>query len=317
MLRTHVLVVTLITLLVTLSLVPGAIAIADPAPPPPIVGGSRVPAGAWRDVVAVLGEYGRCTGTLIAPDVVLTAGHCIDARPTEVVVSTVDYDRPGGERIKVKWSRAYPSWFESYDIGVVMLEHVAIPKPRAIAAACLANERLTAAAPLTIVGFGLTTPAGDDDNSALHQATIPVLDALCASDPSCLPAIAPKGEFTAGGRGTDSCFGDSGGPALLDTEDGPVLVGVVSRGLALPGQPCGNGGVYVRADKVVAWIQTVTKRKLTRTTCDGGPADAAGDAEEVGGCAAGPGGAGGGLVLLIGLVVVRRRRRFGCDHAVR
>ncbi|MDB4963223.1 MAG: uncharacterized protein JWP01_3222 [Myxococcales bacterium] len=285
------------------------------AQPAPIVGGHKSPAGTWDDVVAVIGKTGVCSGTLIAPDVVMTAGHCIDTEPYEVITNTTDYARAGGDHIPVKWSRAYPEWFKRYDVGILMLEHMARPTPRAIAAACLANDRLRKASPLTIVGFGLTTPSGSDDNTELHEATIPVLDALCEGDPSCEVAVRPNGEFTAGGRGTDSCFGDSGGPAFLDTAMGPVLVGVVSRGLALPGQPCGNGGVYVRADKVVAWAQSVTERRFTRTTCTGEdrPGDEPGAGEEAGGgCSVAPGSGGVASLGCIGAgltIALRRRRR--------
>ena len=50
---------------------------------------------------------GTCTGTLIAPDVVLTAGRCVELAPTEVILNTRDYV-VGGDRIPVKWARAYP-----------------------------------------------------------------------------------------------------------------------------------------------------------------------------------------------------------------
>lgn len=282
-----------------------SLAAAQPAPP--IVGGTKVPYGAWPDVVAVKGLSGTCTGTLIAPDVVLTAGHCIEIEPIEIVAETTDYghDYPG-QHIPVKWSRAYPSWSERYDVGVIMLEHAARTRPRTVASACHANTRLAAGAPVRIVGFGLTTPDASDDNTELHEATVPVLDAFCEAMPGCLAAVAPRGEFAAGGRGTDTCFGDSGGPALIDAEDGPVLVGVVSRGLAVAGTPCGNGGIYVRADKVVSWIQRVTGRTLRRTTCEGRADDPGAEDPESGGCAArGGGGLGAGLALL----ALRRRRR--------
>lgn len=286
------------------------------AQPAPIVGGTRVPDGTWNDVVAVVAHGGSCTGTLIAPDVVLTAGHCIDLEPYKVITNTSDFARPGGDHIAVKWSLAYPDWAHRYDVGVLMLEHVARPSPRPIAAACHTNKRLLAGAPLTIVGYGLVTPSGTDENTRLHEAAVPVLDPLCVSDLGCEDAVRPNGEFTAGGRGTDSCFGDSGGPAFLETAAGPVLVGVVSRGLALPGQPCGNGGVYVRADKVVSWAQSVTQRRFSRTTCSG-ELDDRGDSPGVdddddGGCSASTGADPGpltfGLGLAIAVAVLRRRR---------
>ena len=297
---------------------------ASPTSSPPIVGGKRAAPGAWPDVVAVLGPNGSCTGTLIAPDVVLTAGHCADIEPTHVIANTVDYAVPyAGDTIPVKWTRAYPRWAEQYDVAIVMLEHVALPKPRAIATGCLANRALRDAHPLTVVGFGLTSPLAEDDNTALHEATVPVLDSTCASDLGCAPEIQPNGEFMAGGRGTDSCLGDSGGPAFIsstvvdgpraEAAKGPVLVGVVSRGLALPGIPCGNGGIYVRADKVTAWIERMTKRKLQRVGC-GGPADdpeiaeAEADDDSSGGCDAGGGSTTSALLGLALLAAIRRLR---------
>lgn len=311
------------TLPCVLSLITFLVAVhAADAQPAPIVGGSRVPEGKWNDVVAVIGAGGSCSGTLIAPDVVLTAGHCIGIEPYEVVTSTTDFRRPGGDHIAVKWARAYPDWTDRYDVGVLMLEHMARPKPRPIAAACHTNERLRDGAPLTIVGYGLVTPAGTDNNTRLHEATAPVLDPFCESAPGCESAVRPNGELVAGGRGTDSCFGDSGGPAFLETPAGPALVGVVSRGLALPGLPCGNGGVYVRADKIVAWAQAVTGRRFMRTTCEGERDDRGDDPgaidDDAGGCSATadrstPPGGGPRPVNLafgVGIAVTVLRRRW-------
>lgn len=279
----------------------------------PVVGGTPVSPGTWPDVVLVVAPEALCTGTLIAPDVVLTAGHCIDTHPAEVVVDTVDYGKPGGETIEVKSATAYPDWQHSYDVGVLMLDHAAAPKPRAVAAACTARAGLVRGADVQVVGFGLTTAAGTGDNTLLNEATLQVDDPTCTDDPACQAAVAPGGEFTAGGDGTDSCFGDSGGPLYLKTAHGAALIGVVSRGLALPGDPCGNGGVYVRADKVMPWVEKVTGRKITRTHC-AGPADGEDAAPvEAGGCSAGGGALGAGLVLLIGaLWLLTWPRRRAC-----
>jgi secreted trypsin-like serine protease len=278
----------------------------------PVVGGTEVSPGTWPDVVAVLGQDGSlCSGTLIAADLVLTAAHCIDGHPAEVVLGSVDLVRPDGERRAVKWSRAYPSWLDQYDVGLIMLEHPVFAKPRAIVQDCPGDERFVDGAAVKVVGFGLTTPSGTGDNTRLHEATLPVVDASCTTDAACAAAIAPGGEFIAGGNGTDACFGDSGGPVYLDTPTGTGLIGVVSRGLSSWTEPCGGGGIYVRADKVVPWIEEVSGRKLDRLPCDL-PADGEGPAAESAGCNAGGAGQSGlaacfVLLALSGLVLARRR----------
>ena len=279
-----------------------------------IVGGSTVPRGRWPDVVAVIGRDGVCSGTLVAQDVVLTAGHCIEIQPYKVIVDTTDYARSGGEEIRVAWARAYPDWERRYDVGVLFLDQPATTaKPRVVASACTARALIETGAEVQIAGFGLATAEGLDSNTRLREATVPIIDPTCTLDPACNPDISPHGEFMAGGHGADTCFGDSGGPVYIDTRDGHghALVGVVSRGLALPAAPCGNGGVYVRVDKVISWIQSVTGRTLSKSRCPSRHADGDEAASESGGCSAGAGiGILAGLALLICAWLLARRDRM-------
>ncbi|NVB83503.1 MAG: serine protease [Kofleriaceae bacterium] len=276
----------------------------------PVVGGTTVKRGAYPDVVGVFtADGGMCTGTLLAADLVLTAGHCASAQPIEVVVDSIDLAEPDGQHRKVKWSKAYPKWLDSYDVGIVMLENPVSAKKRAVAQGCT-DKQLAAGTKLKLVGFGLTTKSGQGDNTRLHQATLPVDDPTCSADPSCQESIAPGGEFTAGGNGVDACFGDSGGPVYIKTPAGLALIGVVSRGLVSWGDPCGEGGVFVRADKVVKWIEAESGRKLDRAACDG-PADDAGDGDamETGGCSTGGGMLESGFAVIFGLALLLGMRR--------
>ncbi len=290
----------------------------------PVVGGKLVRPGDWPDVVAVLTEDGGlCSGTMLGADLVLTAGHCIGGHPVEVIIGSVDLARPGGERRAVKWSKAYPNWEFRYDVGVVMLENPVQVKQRAIAENCASGKRnrLVAGTRVEVVGFGLTTKTATDNNTRLHAAMIEVVDGLCENDETCKESIAPGGEFTAGGHGADACFGDSGGPVYIGTSRGPALIGVVSRGLASWGDPCGEGGVFVRADKVAAWVEEVTGRVVDRVECDvpaddgtdGGDSDGTGSGSSTGdgssgtvgdggGCYAAGGALESGLVLMYGLL---------------
>ena len=69
----------------------------------------------------------------------------------------------------------------------------------------------------------------------------------------------------AGGNGVDACFGDSGGPLYLKTDDGYVVVGITSRAYAgVPGdRPCAYGGIYVRPDAIIDWIEEVSGKTVT------------------------------------------------------
>ena len=84
-----------------------------PAAPPdvnPIVGGGQAPEGRWPMAVKIKmttsgGTFG-CGGTLISPDTVLTAQHCLDETPStmsvEALIGKVDFTK-GESRKVVTW----------------------------------------------------------------------------------------------------------------------------------------------------------------------------------------------------------------------
>lgn len=53
----------------------------------------------------------------------------------------------------------------------------------------------------------------------------------------------------------DSCFGDSGGPLYVPTDEGDFLVGLVSRGRSDVKRDCGDGGVYTLLSAYLSWIR--------------------------------------------------------------
>jgi uncharacterized protein (TIGR03382 family) len=300
---------------------------ADNAPPPPIVGGSAAAPGEWPDAVAVIGTNGSCTGVVIAPDAVLTAGHCAEIAPQRIIAGTTD-DSSGGTAVAVTATMAYPSFGDSYDVAVLQLA-TPVPgvTPRTLASACT-FDAFSAGAQVEVVGFGLTDDAATGTNSLQREAILPVTDPTCAGSSGCRPAIAPGGEFVAGGDGVDSCNGDSGGPAYLSTPRGEVAVGIVSRGVGGESTPCGGGGIYVRTDKVASWIADVAgsvKLDECKTALDtgegidtiGGGGSDDGTAADDGvndGCAA-TNGNGFALVALVALSGVVRRRRPSIGRA--
>ncbi len=303
-----------------------------------IVGGSNAPAGKWPDTVAVIGPQGACTGTLIAPDIVLTAGHCAEIAPNAVVANTTDYEGAGGVRVGVTRTVAYPNWENSYDVAIVILSQpITGVTPRKVGTACTFNA-FTANTMVHLVGFGATDMAGEAANTLLKEATTAVTDPTCATGSGCMAAVAPGGEFVAGGTGqADSCFGDSGGPVYLDTPRGMVVIGAVSRGVENSPTACGGGGIYVRTDKILQWIETTAGKAVMKDDCVTGPdtggtgtgsGSGSGTGEDLeggtnfgdvtGGCSASGTGSTstvGFAFLALGMMLSRRRRGFSAKPA--
>src|SRR5262245_37287570 len=100
----------------------------------PVIGGDLTPAGKWPDTVATLDPNSEqeCTGTLIAPTVVLTADHCIDSSsPVGVVVGAPSLlRRSDGEVLTVSRRIGYPNGDSSYDVGILVLSSPSRVTPR-------------------------------------------------------------------------------------------------------------------------------------------------------------------------------------------
>src|SRR3954471_22340613 len=162
-----------------------------------IVGGSDVADGQWPDTVAVLGTDGSCTGTLIAPDVVLTAGHCANIKPTHIIANTVDYAKSGGVRINVARTTAYPHWQTTYDVSIIQLvAPVTGVEPRKLGTSCTFAS-FKATTNVHLVGFGATDMQGTSANSHLKEAMTAVVDPTCMGGRGCNKTVAPGGEFVA------------------------------------------------------------------------------------------------------------------------
>src|SRR5688500_13447386 len=107
---------------------------------PPVIGGTSVPEGRWRDVAAVLfdGEQ-ACTGVLIAPSVVMTAVHCIDTSLDSVLIGTNSLSRPSaGETIDVARRISYPG--DKYDVAILILERESTMPVRLLATGWAQSE---------------------------------------------------------------------------------------------------------------------------------------------------------------------------------
>ena len=235
-----------------------------------IVGGHDAAAGAYPSVAEVhLAKSFLCTGTLIAPDWVMTAGHCGSitgsavATPVSFPPALIDVyigsNRSGqGELVPVSQAIVSPDYIatQGYDVTLLKLSRAAGAAPTQVAGA--GETASWAPGSLeTIVGWGATSEGGDTPDT-LQEAQVPVTtDAYCGGAydefdaATMICAGYPEG-------GVDTCQGDSGGPMFGTTASGVRrLVGATSfgEGCARPGKP----GVYARvADTTLReWIRSV------------------------------------------------------------
>ena len=237
-----------------------------------VVGGSEAEPGAWPDAAGIVlnGQYVSCTGTLIAPNVVLTADHCVDpryiggARVTQVLLNETNWVS-GDDGIAVDVDEVIRH--DRADIAILVLAEDAPIKPRAVADGCIIDEFLEDGAPVSIVGYGLTNP-NSQFNTRLHEGITSVVDADCSTSwRGCNTRLPEGSELYAGGDGVDACSGDSGGPLYLLTPLGDYLVGVTSRGP----EGCRLGAIWVRPDAFMDWIEDETGVDIPEPTCNEPP----------------------------------------------
>lgn len=218
-----------------------------------IFGGVRVDPGEFPDCVAVGSPFSFCcTGTLIGPNVVVTAGHC-HAGGCASRVFIGDNSNGPGRTIAVKKSIRHPDFNPATlagDLTLLILEEDADGvTPRKIAS----KQDVDEAHGLRLVGFGLT--------EILPFGTKSKVDVAIASNSCDTPPAQSKfgcnanREIVAGGNGFDSCNGDSGGPAYVFKGSELLLAGATSRATANSINNCGDGGIYVRVDTFVDWIR--------------------------------------------------------------
>ena len=259
-----------------------------------IVGGT--PATADYPWMASLQERDShiCGATLVRPQWVLTAGHCVEgAKPEDrsVLLGVKDLD-DAGKRHDVAELHLHPLYDPAtlrHDVALVKLrEPSALP---AITLVAPGQEALWApGAEGTVIGWGEhqspMDPGSylDGDTTVLREVKVPfVSDQTCANSYDENKAFLTGGTFDAGTMvcagdalgGRDSCFGDSGGPIFVPGPSG----GVVQVGTVSWGYECAYPtfyGIYSRlgVSALHDWIKTMIGAAPAAGTPVAAPVDA-------------------------------------------
>lgn len=226
-----------------------------------VIGGARVPLAEFLDCVAVGNDnQWGCTGTLIAPKVVLTAGHCADFA-TRIFVGS-DVTQPG-KVVRVKRRVRHPQYHQGKrnDLMVLLLDQ----KVEGVAPRRFARKaRIDAATDGRVMGFGNTDASGTFGYGQKRFVDVPVASPDCrghvdGEDDNVTYGCDVGLELVAGRPllARDSCTGDSGGPFYVQAGAQWLLAAATSRATDSSMSNCGDGGVYVRADRYRGWIDAI------------------------------------------------------------
>lgn len=190
---------------------------------------------------------GTCTATLVAPDVVLTAAHCVEGVDSPMFLVGESF-LPPEVRFRATEVHVHPEYRGSsggmasppFDLAVLIIDgdteaEGLEPIPVNMEERSLLGEIIQS------VGYGAVEEGGGGFNTRRYWTTQDVI-----SEAPAVYTVSDAGE-------SGLCYGDSGGPMLWTVPgQGPTIMGVAS---AIDSDTCLGNGLYARTDIAAEWLE--------------------------------------------------------------
>lgn len=218
-----------------------------------IIGG-QIETGYPHVGALVNGGRSFCSSALIRPGWVLTAAHCVDTQRASAVSFFVGaVAGQGGSTYRAAELFVHPRWESNpaaalHDIALIRLS---TPVPANVATPVPFNEDPLdgqVGKVVTFVGYGVSDGQRRTGGGTKRRTSVAIsrVDLL---------------SYSTGFAGTGVCFGDSGGPGLLDMGQGTEVISVNSTVNGCFGDNCdpckGTGSNYTRVDVFADWIRSI------------------------------------------------------------
>ncbi|XP_021963664.1 trypsin-1 [Folsomia candida] len=234
-----------------------------------IVGGREAKMHEFPWIVALMNKRRQfCGGSIINNEWVLTAAHCIqhmsasDVANLQLVFGDHDISNPNDAPIQTR--KAYMVLYNKHftmdklqnDIGLIKLSSP-VEYGKTIQPVCLHSGERSSIDKKTgdIAGWGQLCE-GCQQPSKLRTAQVNIWKHEdCKKKYASIIEIT-EGMVCSGGKGQDSCRGDSGGSLTINSKTTAEQVGLVSFGVECGQTP----GVYTRVSHYKDWISRNTKK---------------------------------------------------------
>ncbi|KAF4527181.1 hypothetical protein B566_EDAN006107 [Ephemera danica] len=214
-------------------------------------------------VGVVLDRVGFCSGSHIAPNIVITVAHCARGASIFDVIfgaQNIDYsDEPDRQEVRTTDVTMHPDWnynMINNDIAVLVLP---VPVSGTGVAPALVprwsqQSETFLGQMATVSGWGKVSNAGGSSSELRYVNLTVISNSECFLTFGDLINESKLCVDTEGGI-VGVCGGDSGGPLVVYEQDGqPCQIGIVSFG----GDGCESGepAVFTRLTSYLGWLET-------------------------------------------------------------